>query len=790
MSAGELPKTISTTGATPPERFDNYSEVISVASQMTLADARRAEWRAQYEGVWGGNPVYTEEALRKANQSWRARANYREMEGVVSSEQTLDYDLETEVDTIIDVQLDYDKGQQQRDWENCIEAEFTWLIRHRWDDYNFHTPFRIFQKLLHGLGAHIWPDVSGNWIPRTPRAGQILFPDDAPFNFNEDGEYFLTRDYMPANVLYRKIANEKEARDIGWEPDHVWQALANSSKSSAYPNWPGYRPDEVQMAIRRGDIGYTATRQSGVWVNTIFVREFETGMISQYAVAERVDAGGYLFKKRNRFEDFSDILTLFPYDIGDGTLQGVKGLGARTKVFFELSNRIKNAMADQVMLSAYPNIKQTVQNVDPDKLKLMRAGAMSILPYGAEPSLLKYPDLSNGPLALSRELGQTMRSNNRGGMGGNVVEQQDRMTAEEYAMRQRDAARLSNGSVSLQKQCLRKFYQKMLFAALKPTNSQAPWAKMAREFQKRLLDKGVPREAFSHIAEVNAVVNWGKGSASAQLHALLTLRDTVYQTTSDDRRIAMDRDLVANLAGYSNVDRYARSVNDNDEPDNDDSFIVMENDALTNGNPALAAPRQNQVNHLQGHLGKGAEIVQAYQQQQMPPEAAYAAIHAIGQHCGETPAPDGSTQHGHLYYLQKDPTQKQAFEQFYNEWQALGAVADKIKADLESAAQATPPEQQVSDKLKIGLAQVDADHQVKTAKQQADNERKWQAQAFKQRMAQVQTGSQINLNRVKAGADIQHARAKTVSDIQLSTADTVAAIAQERARAKAKPATA
>jgi hypothetical protein len=677
------------------------------------------------------------------------------------------------VDTIIDIDLDYGKGQEQRNWEDCIEQEFTWLIRHRWDDFNFHVPFRIFQKLLHGVGTHIWPDVSGNWIPRTPRAGHVLFPDNAPFNFNEDGEYFELRDFIPANVLYRKIANEKEASSIGWKPEAVWKALAQSGKDGSGTNTSGYNPDEYQRRIRRGDVGYSATTQSGVWINTIFVREFESGKISQYAVAERTDPGDYLFKKRNRFDSFSDILTLFPFDIGDGTLHGVKGYGARTKVFFELSNRIKNAMADQVFLGAYPHFSQLQPNLDPDKLKLMIAGGMRIAPFGLQETISKYPPLDNGPLALSRELSDTMRRNNRAGMGGQQPEQVDRGTAEEYAMRQMDANRLNNGSVAAQRQQLRKFYQKMLFAACKESSGDADWAIAAREFRERMFKKGVPKEALKHISEVRAKTNAGKGSASAQMHNLMTLMQTVYPVTSEDRKVAIERDIVATLFGYSNVDRYARSVDDNELPDGDDSIIALENDALSSGGNAVAAPRQDAVKHLQGHLANAAQIVQAAQQGQIDPQQAYPAIHATGDHCGQ-----------HLKFLQSNPQKKQEFAQLYQQWQALGGIADKMKADIESAAQGSPPEEKVSDGLKIGLAKVQSDHQIKTAKAQADEARKMQAQNFKMRMESVKAAHGLQLGTAKTTAEILHSRARTSADIQLSAADTAASIARDGAKAK------
>jgi len=785
MASGELPIGVSIPGKLPPARFSNYNEVTTLCYQMVQADQRRAVWRARIDAIWGGNPTYNEQALKNMGQGWRARVNYREMEGVVASEGTLDYDLETEVDNIIDIDLDFGKGQEQRDWQECIESEFTWLIMDKWKDRNFHAPFRIFNKLLHGLGSHIWPDMSAKWIPRTPRPGALLFPDDAPFNFEEDGEYFMLRDWVPANVLYRKIENEEAARQVGWNPEAVWKALALSGKQNVNSQSTGTRPEEVQRLIRDGDIGYSATRQSGVWLNHCFVREFETGKISHYTVAEKVDAGGYLFEKRNRFDDWPFVL--FPYDIGNGTIHSVRGLGARTKDFFELSNRIKNAMADQVQLGAYPHFKQLQQGLDPDKLKLMRAGAMTIAPYGLEEVISKYPQLDNGPLALSRELRQTMLQNNRGGMGGQQPEQMDRMTAEEYAMRQRDATKLNNGSVALQKSNLRQFYETMLRKALQPSSSNEPWAKMAKEFRDRILKKGVPQEAFKHIAEVRAVVNWGKGSASAQIHGLMSLMQTVYPVTTEDRKIAIERDLTAAVAGYTNVDRYARSVNDHDMPDEDDSFIALEDDALSQGKKCVAAPKQNHVKHLTAHLQMGAQMYQAVLQQQMDPQEAYRAILAIGSHCGESQNPDGSPLHGHLFYLQSNPILKPQFVQLFNQFQALSRIADKLKSDIESAAQATPQEQQISEDMQLGLAKVNADAQIKQAKAESDMQLKMRKQAFNERQATMKLMSSTQLSTAKTVSEIQHARAKTASDIQLSAADTVASIATERAKAKAKP---
>src|SRR4029077_13429534 len=120
---------------------------------------------------------------------------------------------------------------------------------------------------------------------------------------------------------------------------------------------------------------------------------------------------GYLFRKRFMFDEWP--LVLFPYDIGTGDIHSVRGLGWRTKDFFELSNRVNNAMVAQALISAFPMVKQQIQSTEPDKLKLMRFGALNLLPYGVEPQQWQFPQLGNTGLALQQHLKSTLENNNQ-----------------------------------------------------------------------------------------------------------------------------------------------------------------------------------------------------------------------------------------------------------------------------------------------------------------------------------------------------------------------------------------
>lgn len=772
MPTGELPQTITKKGELP-ERFANAGQVVDLCAQMTGADQKRSVWRSEIERVWTGEPIYPMSQLRAANQAWRARTNYRGMEGIVSTENTLDYDLETQGEGIVDVSLELPYSQQVCDWERIMEEEFKWLMLTRWKDYNFHVPKRHCQKNLHGLGMHIWTDVTGNWIPRTPCLGEVLFPDNCPFNFHEEGDYFMLRDFLPSYVLHGKIRNEKEARTAGWDVDEVWKALVQLDKSQNQNNYGSMGAEKfVKEALTQGDIGYWTTRQSGVWIDYVFVREYETGKVSQYAIAEGLASKNFLYKKRNKYEQWP--IELFPYDIGNSTIHSVKGLGDRTIEFFKMNNRLQNAMVDQIMLSSYPSFKQTVQNMDPDKMKLAKVGGMNWLPYGAEPQIMEYPDLNRGPLALKDDLNRSMLENNRGGLGAGQVQSRDRMTAEEYAMRIQEANRLSTGSVAMQHSHISSFYDRIFRLVCKPSASSAQWSVMAKEFRDRCEKRGVDPLAFKSIGEVKAVLAFGKGSAAARTNAYMTLfQSPAYGGTTDDRRTQINRGFVASLFGQRGVEEYCPSVDDNLQPDQDDSFAVQENNALSNGGDALAAPRQNQTDHLRIHFGKVGEIVEAYQMGQMQPEPAYGAVYAFGGHIKQ-----------HLDYLAANPVKKQEYQQYFNQWQALSRIADKMHADIESAAEAEPPEQQMSDKLQIGLANVQMQGQLGSLKANNSAELKMRQQAHREMMDAQKLNQQRATSNAKTMHELQTSSIKTAADIAQDTALTTADIENKNRKAK------
>jgi hypothetical protein len=700
---------------------------------------------------------------------WFPRVNYLEADGLIRTMQTPLYDLVTEVDHCIELRLDITKvkGQavtdwQRQEWENTIQKNFTWLMFKPWrKSFNYHIPLSQREMLIHGIGAHVWPN--DRWIPRTPRSGQILFPEEASVDFQEQGEYFMLRDFVTGVNAYNFIRNEKAAKARGWIPDNVWKSLANAMrKNQRTVAWA--QVEELRRRYRNGDLGAWGTAQVGIWINWLFVKEYDAvggKQYSLYGVDELTDVGtkdgGYLFKKRFNFEEWP--LVLYNYDLGQGDIHSVRGLGWRTKDFFELSNRVNNMMAVQILIGGFPMVKQTQPTIDPDKFKLMRLGALSMIPYGADFGTFQFPPLNNSGIAFQSHMRDTLEKNNQSAMAG-TPEPKDRETKYSYMLRANQQAQVSNGLQSSYESSLQQTYEKLYRGVITTTNGSEPYQKMAQEFHDRCIEEGVPEEALTEkaIGELNENTSAGQGSAAIRLQAIqLLLNSPVYTNASDEKKIVIERDLVASTLGGASVDRYARSVSDANLPDTDESFAVQENNGLASGGDAMVGEGQHDETHAQVHLQKGMEIMQMCEQKQIDPQQALTGLQKLLEHAGQ-----------HLAKL--GAVNRKDMKPLVDQWRQLAQYMNKLQSEVQSQQEQPDQQQQMSEDFQLGLMKLQQDDQLKNKKADADIARKFRKDAFQERLADSKTASSIAMASTKNRSQIGMKAAQTGTDLAMQGA--------------------
>lgn len=400
-----------------------------------------------------------------------------------------------------------------------------------------------------------------------------------------------------------------------------------------------------------------------------------------------------------------------------------------------MENRLLNAAADQMLFASTMPMQQDGAELDKDKLRLLRLGVLSILPDGIKPVQgLQFQNVSNGLVALRNELKGGIQENNQAYMSS-APEAKDRQTYLEYAMRSQDANKVNKGVHNLYYRNLTSFYWSRLNSIISPSRSRGMGSELAKAFRDRCVADGCPIEALDHIVDVAAVRSIGAGSAAARLQAQLMLMQYIYPTTTNDRKINIERDFTATLTSYDMVDRYARSIDDNDMIDQDESFATQENNGLVAGGEAKVAERQDDVQHLMIHLGKGEEINQQYLDGHIDPRQAYAAIVAIGEHSAD-----------HLKNLETLASKKSQFKQLYQRWTALSHDADRIQNEIKADQNQGSPQQQLSEDGQVKMAKVQLDAQVKDKKVDLDEARKDKKQQFNDVLADARTASTIRQN--------------------------------------------
>lgn len=687
----------------PPERLRGHEDAHNISNRMISDDRKRNLLRTSVEKIHGGNPVYSRDWLKKKNQSWRARVNYRGMKGMTSLVETAMYNLDVEVRECIHVGIDFGSPSERRKWEKSIATNFTRMYMQNWLDSDFHIQRRIRENVVHGIGYHLCSR-KGQWIPRTPPSGSILFPKDTPLNFHEDGEYFLARDFTTGVQLYSFIRNEAVAKSQGWNPKAAWKLLNELNDTDR-------RHDDPEATMRdynQGDIG-AGHRSQGAWLNYLYIKEYEGG-ISLYITAEKHDVGDYLYKKRFLLDEFP--LYIFPYEASTGTIDSVRGLGEQIKDYCELDNRVKNAMADRVLTGSTIPVMQK-GTIDREALKLMRVGLFSIIPQGLEPAQWNWPDLNQGPLAFSRELKQEMLANNQTAIP-QEPERSDRQTGMEYMSRSQNISQVASGRSNFYYRNLTRYYAHILKTACKNTTGSSTSAILSKQFMEACYRDGVPKEAFDHIVELDAERSVGRGSAASRQQALTALFQFVYPKASQEKQINLEQDFAASVTSYQQADQYARSHEDANIPNSDESLASLENQIMEHGGKALAGDGQNHILHLDSHTQDAEGLQQQCEQNgEQDAEQCFHALISFVSHNQQ-----------HLQFLEGDKLDEQQVNDFEQRTNLLAQYAKHLGAILQTQQDQTPPEQQLSEDAQIKTAKLHMDNQLKTSKLSADEQRK------------------------------------------------------------------
>ena len=703
-------ETINESGTPPKSRLNSPEAVVDLVQMMIRSDEERNRIRAKVKGLVDGNPPYNPGQLRKTGQSYRANVNFREAEAFFSVSLTAFYDIFSETPTYATIKTNVGNDSESVSYSRIITEEFDRLQK-KDREFDYTMQLSQHEMVLFGTGPLTFENPT-SWRARAIKSGDLLLPENTRSN-TSDWEVAVVRRGYQAHELYKFIQDTSAAQKVGWDVDAVRKAIINAGPEEyrRHDNWEWH-----QQRIRNNDIHYSA--QCGM-INAahVYVREYPEasdpeGKISCYIVLEN-SPKDFLYKHVRKYDSWDQVLHPMYYDKGDGQHHSVKGLGVKMYPVIELKNRQKCQLIDVAAMSSSLHLQAETPEAS-QNISVVNMGSINVLPAGYKVVQRQFSGIVDAPLAVDRELENVMQSNLSQYRQRLDKPQGNPKTATEVQAIVQQASVLGKTQIARYYQQLDRFFEERYKRAASPSVTDYD----AIQFQKRVVERGVPKEALTNLDYVQASRNYGQGSAFLRLQTLTGLMQISGQL-SESGRNALMRDYIAALAGQQQVGRYIPEPEQDVYAKDQIAEANIENAVMQTGNPVIITDSQNHILHSQTHLQKGAELAQAVQQG-ADPQAIAQYFGLLIPHIEE-----------HLSMLAGDEAKKAEVKQLQDQLKELAGFANEVanqvtqqleqqQAQQQAAAQ-QPPQPSLDEQLKV--SSLERDEARKDAVLQAELQR-------------------------------------------------------------------
>src|SRR5215469_727799 len=741
------------TGERPSSRIGNAGNARSLVQRLKYEDETRMYRYTRQMGLMDGNPPWNNQRLIDLGQGHRANFNLRESEGIVEAAKTPYYDLVFEVPLFTKITFDLDGAEAHvlSQWSDIISEEYNETLL-GWDGFDQNIQLHQWQMVVNGVGPMHWPHYIG-WHSEALKSRKVLVPQETKANTEQLELVAVLHSYRADELeqFIQKGGTYKEDGE-GWNVPLCKQAIIDSAFREMRQTYGMENYDLYQRAIRTGDIFYGIHRSTRIYVASIFVKEFG-GKISHYMITDSIlgtssseaatadDLGeevGYLFKRRNKYEDFSQVLCPFFFDVGpDGTWHSVKGLGPKIFDFCDISNRTFCQMLDGAVIGSGITLEAGDSN-SIEETQIALVGGATVVSPGYKVVQTRIAESLNGAMGMRRELLGVMQQNTGAYRQRQDEGQKPAPTYGQEQMQTQAEALLTKGSTNRYYINLDKFHRETLRRMLDPAQSASiPGGQEALDFIARCSMRGIPEEilSFKRIKKVVSTRSLGYGSpqlrdlATRELVSLIPYMDEIGRNHALRARAAALPGI-----GMGAVDAFFPPIEKTGVPNAHTSLAVLENNALrVPGGKALVEPQQNHSIHFDEHM---KDVTAHVQDPQAQPMEKFVHLQNAGPHLVK-----------HLSLLKGDPTRKNEVRQKQKALTQLGKTTDQLKQQLGESmrsggngqGQPQPPAQPQVDPAK--MAKVQGDLALKARKQGADLQLKTEKQAHAQRLSDMKTAA-------------------------------------------------
>jgi hypothetical protein len=661
-------------GSPPKKRIKSSDNLISIANKYIEQDEDAAYLRARAQALVNGEAPYDAEELKSKGLTHVVNANFGEANSIMEAALAPYIELQNGVPRIANVIMDSYEGDSNEDSE-IISEEFDWMLK-EWNDHAYNMQLISREFVGDGVGVAMWPDErSIFWEPCGLKDFKVARDTKVS---DESIEVAVVQRSMSVSELYNYIRNPKAAKALGWNLNAVKQAIWKAStKRDQWKNYTAHWED-FEREIKENDLyaGESAYHRAQLVYG--YNKEFD-GKFTQL-IGSR-DSSDFLYERYSRYGDVNQCFVIFTYGVGQGTFHTIRGLKQKIYNQIQISNRVLCQAAQAAITSGLIQLQGDAEAIQ--DFQYIEVGPYTFIPSGLTPIQLQPPAVATQGLPVYNLMSQVLQNNTGSYRSRQTTPEGQARSATEVVQQARQESTLNAAALEL----FYTPYNKLLTEQYRRTVSPLLTAndkggRLALEFRKRCLRRGVSVERMRQFLKVTAFRAMGDGSpvmtemASKQLMELYSLMDEKGKENTL-------RSVIAGISGvgWQKVNLFVSEKGPRRTIDFD--IANLENGNLRNGIQQMVHDSQNHAVHIEAHIPLMAEIIEAHRQQQMADEQAMAILR---------PAADHTTEH--LVLFSNNSFRKQEVNELKRQLQNVTAYVDELEQQVINRAMAEQSQMQ------------------------------------------------------------------------------------------------
>ena len=752
-------------GRSPKKRIVNAKAALAMVVKMKQSGEEAAYTRASIQGLYDGNPPFSRAEMKRRGYGWMANVDWGEFRNTINLTATSIWNMFVNTPTLISAQTDIEDPQNpQNDYGKKIAVRFTQAVK-RHKPFRYDTMRQIIDMLKFGVSASYWQDDT-DWRSLPVRTSNLLMPAKA--EVRPGGlKLFGLRDELFVEDLYEMI--EGDDVDSGWNLDYVrkkiLKVVEDGNTSDGGDRYNISEWESMQQMVKNEDAALDK-EFDGIKVVHLFSEEigeengYEGRKITHQIVLEHDDGGGndkdkeveFMYEKPRRFLNMESVINLSLYNVSDGWIKSVKGLGREIFHPSHASNRMLNSMLDGVVMGSGLLVQLMNANAA-EKFNVVRKGPVTIVPEDAKLQQQQMqPTIT--PTVQARGIIQNISNKNVGtSRGRNENLQGSSPTAAQVFSEDTNEADLQNNQAEWFYLAWEAWLQESFKRIMNPSYSDGDGG---YDDHKWMMDKlkadGVPKEVLKpELWEVTATRSIGMGSNRSRMEITTSMLGMMAGLDEHGKQ-NVKKEWFAARVGWENVPDFVDEIDRNKIFLHAHSMAEGENIDMDNGSSRTVPVDDPHSIHWAVHSSGVTQIIKRFMEKQSV--QIEKDVIAVGRYLEHMVS--------HLQNLAQDPIREDEVKMYESElkqyadvFKQMGSMADALKKEQQELAAA---QQKTVEDARKALASRDLEAAKYESEKKAEVA-KYEAQLLHEaRMMKANTSVMAQITKLQNDIQVMNAR--------------------------------